>query len=584
MQSASGRFVIVFNGEIYNYRDLRRDLEGGGVLFRGHSDTEVLLEAVERWGLDEALRRSYGMFALGLWDRQQRVLHLVRDRVGEKPLYYGVFGDTLLFGSELKALRAHPAFRADIDRDALTLLLRHDYIPAPHSIYQQVRKLEPGTILRVRAAGRRIEQGSSTYWSLGEVVRQGLADSLAGSPQEIVEQVGGAIRTAVERQLVADVPVGAFLSGGVDSSLIVATMQSLASRPVRTFSIGFWEREFDEAPHARRIARHLGADHTELTVTAADALTVIPNLPAMYDEPFADSSQIPTYLVSRLARASVTVSLSGDAGDELFAGYSRYGGVLDRWRRLERWPRLLRTLASLGAVPLIPGLTPALGILPSQRGRADLPDRLRRRVSRWQAGHPLDLYRENVSYWLEPARLVQGATEPRSVLSDPGEWPRGADPLQLMMYADTRMYLPDDILVKVDRAAMAVSLETRVPLLDPELIALAWRIPPRIHRLDGSGKWVTRELLARHVPRELFERPKMGFAIPLAQWLRSELYEWAAALLEPGRLAREGFFEVESVDRIWQEHQAGRADWSFQLWGLLMFQAWLEYAHPRSGA
>lgn len=574
MVSGSGRFVIAFNGEIYNYRDLRRDLLAAGVSFRGSSDTEVLLEAIERWGLVTALQRSYGMFALAAWDRDSRVLHLARDRIGEKPLYFGVFGDTFLFGSELKALRAHQRFVGAIDRDSVALLMRHNFIPAPHSIYQNVRKLEPGTLLSIRSAGGALDMERHAYWSLRESFRRESVVPLDVSPGEIVGLVKQALTAAVARQMVADVPVGAFLSGGVDSSLVAALMQSLSPRPVRTFTIGFWEQEYDEAPYARAIARHLGTEHTELQVTAADALSVIAALPTIYDEPFADSSQIPTYLVSKLARQSVAVSLSGDAGDELFAGYGRYGSILKRWQHLQQWPRALRRITGHSLMPAAPVLSGLLGKIPRFRGKADLMDRLQRRANQCQAAGPMDLYRDAVSYWLDPTKLVLGASEPKTVLTAPPDWVLDAPALQGMMLTDLCQYLPDDILVKVDRAAMAVSLETRVPLLDPELVDLCLRIPPSIQRYDGAGKWISRQVLRQYIPSSLFERPKMGFAIPLAQWLRCDLREWAAELLCERRLRQQAVFDESKVTALWNSHQTGKADWSFQLWGVLMFQAW----------
>jgi asparagine synthase (glutamine-hydrolysing) len=579
MASRSGRYTISFNGEIYNYRELRSELIALAHTFRGTSDTEVLLAAIEAWGLTRALQRCTGMFALGLWDAQERVLHLARDRFGEKPLYYGVFSGTLLFGSELKALRASDCWSADIDRNALTLLLRHGYIPAPHSIFTQVRKVEPGSIVTARTAGARISVTDSGYWQPLQAFEAARASGFAGSREDAVDSIDQALRSAIGQQMVADVPVGAFLSGGIDSSLIVALMQQLNSQPVRTFSIGFSEDSFNEAPFAARIAAHLGTQHTELMVTPRETVDVIPLLPQMYDEPFGDSSQIPTYLVSKLARTDVTVSLSGDAADELFGGYARYPRAVDRWRRVTRVPAALRQLtgsALLGAPWWGLELLAAPARLSKRwRRRGLLAERMRERAPRLTARGFRDFY--NVEHSLcQPAGLVRDASEPGTVASDPKRWPAADDDLRHMMFVDTCLYLPDDILVKVDRAAMAVSLETRVPFLDPAVALAAWRLPTAMHFADGRGKWLLRQILQRHIPPAMFERPKRGFEVPVAKWLRTELFDWAETLLGEARLQREGFFDAAIVRRRWQQHVNADADWSFYLWTVLMFQAWLE--------
>jgi asparagine synthase (glutamine-hydrolysing) len=577
MRSPSGRFIVTFNGEIYNFRALRDDLAARGARFRGGSDTEVLLAAIEEWGLMETLKRSRGMFAFGLWDCAERVLWLVRDRFGEKPLYYGEVGSAFLFGSELKALRAHSLWRGEIDRDALALLLRYVCIPAPHSIFRGVRKVMPGCALAVRPGDRGFTLEEVRYF---EPASPPASDSPAVHEEELVEQVGAALADAVRLQMVADVPVGAFLSGGIDSSLIVAEMQRASSQPVRTFSIGFAEQQFDETPYAREVARHLGTQHTELRVTPGDALAVIPGLPTIYDEPFADASQIPTALVSALARREVTVSLSGDGGDELFGGYPRYQIVAERWRRLQApsgvlMRALARAVAHMPADMLSP-LMPALRI--ATRGRSRSAQRIKERAHSWTAGSLADLYDAMTSCWLDTDRLVIGASAARSA-SRAGA---GADPLGHMMHTDVRCYLPDDILVKVDRAAMAVSLETRVPLLDVEVARAAWRIPTAVHTRDGRGKWVLRRLLERHLPLALFERPKSGFAMPVARWLRGELRDWAEAHLEPSRLRREGYLLAPEIERRWRQHVSGQADWAPHLWTVLMFQAWLDQFGSRA--
>ena len=580
MTSASGRFVITFNGEIYNYRALRSELASRGVRFRSESDTEVLLAAIEEWGLVRALERSRGMFAFGLWDAAERVLWLARDRFGEKPLYYGQTGTAFLFGSELKALRAHSLWRGEIDPDALALLLRYVCIPAPHSIFRDIRKLMPGCALAVRAqeGGFRLEE--VRYF---EPALLAASDSAVSREEELVEQVSAALAEAVRLQMVADVPVGAFLSGGIDSSLVVAEMQRASSQPVRTFSIGFEEQQFNEAPYAREVATRLGTRHTELEVTAGDALEVIPRLPAIYDEPFADASQIPTALVSSLARRDVTVSLSGDGGDELFGGYLRYVEVADRWRRLRSpsgtWMRALaRAVTHMPAGALAP-LVPPLRV--ATRGRSRSAQRIKERAYSWTADSLADLYDVMTSCWQGADHLVIGTSAQGRNRNGGRSAPyagaaEGADPVAQMMHTDVGRYLPDDILVKVDRAAMAVSLETRVPLLDVEVARAAWRIPTTVHMRDGRGKWVLRRLLERHLPRELFERPKSGFAMPVARWLRGELREWAAAQLDPARLRREGYLFGPEIERRWRQHASGQADWSGHLWTVLMFQAWLE--------
>ena len=579
MRSASGRLTLTFNGEIYNFRALRAELAGRGVRFRGGSDTEVLLAAIEEWGLVRALERSRGMFALALWDAPERTLWLARDRFGEKPLYYGQPGAAFLFGSELKALRAHSLWRGEIDRDALSLLLRHQYIPAPRSVFRGVGKLMPGCALRVRRTGGAFRAEEIRYFEPGAAAAVDARAPLA--PEAHVEAVGAALGEAVRLQRVADVPVGAFLSGGIDSSLVVAEMQRASSRPVRTFSIGFADGRYDETAHARAVAQHLATQHTELTVTPGDALEVIPDLPAMYDEPFADSSQIPTALVCRLARQEVTVALSGDGGDELFGGYSRYLTVPERWRRMHspsgRWIRALARAAvrlPRGALePIIPPLRLASG------GRPRTAERIKERAYAWSADSFPELYDAMTAFWQPAERFVIGAS---ALPGTPGTGRAGGralsgpDLLAHMMYADTRGYLADDILVKVDRAAMAVSLETRVPLLDVEVARAAWRTPTAVHMWDGRGKWVLRRLLERHLPRGLFDRPKSGFAIPLASWLRGELRDWAGSLLEPARLRREGYFPAAEIGRRWSQHVGGVADWSAHLWAVLMFEAWLE--------
>ena len=582
MLSTSGRYVISFNGEIYNFRELRAALERDGTVlaWRGHSDTEVMLAAFERWGFEPTLRRSVGMFALALWDCQERVLHLARDRLGEKPLYFGFVGASFAFASELKALLAHPDFHNPIDRGALAAYVQLACIPAPLSIYEGIHKLLPGCFLSLAASElhARSLPKPRAYWSLEHALERGLDEPFTGTEEEAADILELRLREAVAGQMVADVPLGAFLSGGVDSSTVVALMQAQSERPVRTFSIGFAEQYYDEAPYAKGVAAHLETAHTELYITPEEALAVVPQLPQIYDEPFADSSQIPTFLVSRLAREQVTVSLSGDAGDELFGGYNRY-----RWgetiRRGAGWLPQAGRHALSDAITAVPPATWDMltCVLPRRVRPRAAGDKLHKLARLLRSEDEVRLYQALVSHW--PADLVVGA--PPTALS----WVLRAvtDRLRTfperMMYLDALGYLPDDILVKVDRASMAVSLESRVPLLDHRVVEFAWRLPLNMKIRDAQSKWLLRRVLYRYVPRELIERPKMGFAVPLDAWLRGPLRKWAESLLDPARLAREGFFRPAAIRRAWAEHLSGARNWQHHLWGVLMFQAWHERWH-----
>jgi asparagine synthase (glutamine-hydrolysing) len=580
MASAGGRYVIAFNGEIYNFAALRRELETAGAApaWRGHSDTEVLLALIEDRGVLGALRAARGMFAFALWDTRERTLVLARDRLGEKPLYFGHAGGSFVFGSELKALRAHPHWQASIDRGALALFMRHNYLPAPYTIYQGIQKLLPGHLLTLRWGAPR--PTIEPYWSAREVAERGFSSPATLDTAALTNELDTLLRDAVSQQMVADVPLGAFLSGGIDSSLIVALMQSQSARPVKTFTIGFSEEGYDEAKHAAAVARHLGTDHTELYVTPNEAMAVIPRLPTIYDEPFADSSQIPTFLVAQLARSKVTVALSGDGGDELFGGYNRYLLGKELWGKLSRLPVGLRT-ALARIVKSVPARTwssvmrPFMPLAPS-RYRVGLPGDKLHKLAEVVAYPSLDsLYRDLVSHWKSPQQIVLGAQEPATVLASSGDLDI-SDPVARMMFLDLVTYMPDDILVKVDRAAMAVGLETRIPLLDHRVVEFAWQVPMTAKVNSRGTKQLLRNVLDRYVPQALIDRPKMGFGVPIDNWLRGPLREWAEALLDPARLVRERYFDPDPIRASWHQHLAGQRQWHYPLWNVLMFQAWLE--------
>ena len=582
MVSASGRYVITFNGEVYNFPRLRAELESTGTQFRGHSDTEVMLAAVEAWGVERAVPRFEGMFAFALWDRRERELWLARDRLGKKPLYVGWAEGSLLFGSELKALRQFPSFDARLDRDALTLLLRHNYIPAPWSVYASVGKLPPGHLRRLRlGADGAALVGDVAYWSAAEAFARGQGARFQGTPQEAVEDLDRLLRASVLDRMVADVPLGAFLSGGIDSSTVVALMQAQSNRPIRTFSVGFQEAAFDEAPHAARVAAHLGTDHTEVYVSPDDALSVVPDLPTMFDEPFSDSSQIPTYLVSRIARRHVTVALSGDGGDELFCGYPRY----HKWRQVWSvigslpWP-LRRALAGSMRWPGIAAwdrllVTPWRLLRPGSRPRS--PGELIHKLAEVLTSRTPDVvYRRIVSHWNEPESLVIGAREPPTFLVAP-DAPRTLDAFtEHMMLTDILTYLPGDILTKVDRASMAVSLEARCPLLDHRVVEWSAALPLDLKLREGQDKWILRQVLYRYAPPALFSRPKMGFGVPIGPWLKGPLRDWAEDLLSEHRLRSDGVFEPAPIRRMWEQFLRQPVSSPYLLWDVLMFQSWLK--------
>lgn len=584
MHCPAGRYVLVFNGEIYNHLELRAELERLGLApqWRGHSDTETLLAGFCAWGIHHTVARCAGMFALAVWDREQRQLTLVRDRLGEKPLYYGWQGQGqqayMLFGSELKALRAHPAFEAQINRGALALLMRHNCVPAPYSIYQGIYKLPPGCLLTV--SWSEPQSHPVAYWSLPDAAANGQKNPFDGTVDEAVDTLEQLLRDAIGRQMLADVPLGAFLSGGIDSSTIVALMQAQSAQPIKTFTIGFNETAYNEAEHARTVAKYLGTDHTTLYVSPRQAMDVIPKLPSLYCEPFSDSSQIPTYLVSQLARQHVTVSLSGDGGDELFGGYNRYVLTDRLWRNLSRLPQSLRRMTAGGIRSVSPSTWDSLAglfqlALPRKWQLANVGEKLHKGAGVLAAETVNDLYRGLVSHW-NPSSVVLEGSEPTTILTGSAPGLSGLGPVQRMMALDALSYLPDDILVKVDRAAMGVSLETRVPMLDHRIVEFAWRLPLDLNIRDGQGKWLLRQVLYRHVPAELIDRPKMGFAVPIDAWLRGPLRDWAEALLDPLRLRSEGYFDSAIIESRWREHLSGRQNWQYHLWDILMFQAWLD--------
>lgn len=574
MTSVSGRYVIAFNGEIYNHLDLRRQL--GDRAWRGHSDTETLLAGFELWGTEQTLQCAVGMFAIALWDRNTRTLILARDRMGEKPLYYGWQDEVFLFGSELKALKQHPIFKGEIDRESLALYLRYSYIPMPHSIYRGIYKLAPGTLLRVHVNDRQLSD-PIPFWSLKDIAKHGQNEPFQGSDEEAVASLEVKLLDAVRLQQIADVPLGAFLSGGIDSSTIVALMQAQSSRPVRTFTIGFQEAGYNEAENAKAVARHLGTDHTELYVTPAQAQSVIPHLATLYDEPFGDSSQIPTYLVSQMAREHVTVSLSGDAGDELFGGYNRYAWAT----RILQHPIFLRKLVAEGLSALSPSawnrLSIALGpALPKSMRFVSPGDKLHKFASILGAESQETIYRSLVSTWPAPETVVLGSNKFETFLGASSTWTDMSEFEHRMMYLDAMNYLPDDILTKVDRAAMGVSLETRVPFLDHRVVEFAWQLPLSMKIRQGQGKWILRQVLYKYVPKELIERPKMGFGVPIDAWLRGPLRDWAENLLNEPRLKQEGYFNAALVRQKWAEHLTCTRNWQQQIWAVLMFQAWLD--------
>ena len=575
MHSVSKNFVLVFNGEIYNHKVLRSELELIAQRnWLGHSDTETLLVAIDHWGLEKTLKKAKGMFAIALWDKRNKNLSLACDRIGEKPLYYGWVNDQFVFASELKSIKKFPEFKNLIDRNSLALFLRFNSIPAPHSIYQDIYKLEPGQIIQLNAESKKVKKFN--FWSTEEVYNKGNLSQISGTPKEIVDQLEVVLSKAVSSQMQSDVPLGAFLSGGIDSSTIVALMQSQSDSQVNTFTIGFNAKEYDEAKHARMVANHIGTNHFEMYVSERDALDIIPDLPNIYDEPFADSSQIPTYLVSKFAKQEVTVALSGDAGDELFGGYNRYVFAEKMFSKIMKGPISIRQLISSAIFTMTEEKwNTLLNNFLSERF-ADIGHKLHKVANVLPAKSIRDMHFKLVSQIQNPSDWLLNANEYKTSLNDDTKRFVELNPIEQMMAYDLITYLPTDILTKVDRAAMAVSLETRVPFLDLNVIEFSASLPMEFKIRNGVTKWALREVLYKYVPKDLIERPKMGFGVPLAEWLRGPLQDWAESLLDEKRLHQEGFFDVEFVRNKWLEHLSGKRNWHHQLWNVLMFQAWLE--------
>lgn len=576
MVSSCGRYVIAYNGEIYSHLEIGKDLIKAGRHLRGTSDTETILEACAEWGVERAVERLIGMFAFVLFDRIQRDLFLVRDRLGIKPLYWGTTGNLFFFGSELKALREIDVWRPILDRNALSAFMRHNYIPAPHSIYTGVKKLEPGCILKIDARGN---IRSTRFWDLFAIVKRCLEERSQGDEHETLDELDRLLVDAVRRRMVSDVPLGTLLSGGVDSSLVTAIMAEQSDRPINTFSIGFDQKEFDEAPYARAIAAHLGTSHTELYVVAEHGINLVEKLPFWYDEPFADSSQIPTLLVCELTRKHVTVVLSGDGGDELFAGYNRYTLGLDMWQKANMAPFSLRmVLAKLILSFQAQTWENLTAWIPGRLRPPQMGNKLHKFADAILRDDPDTMYRHILSHWHQPENLVLDSHEPKGILWDRSIVKAIPDFLDRMQFLDAVTYLPDDILTKVDRASMGVSLEARVPLLDHRLVEFTWRMPQRMKLRHGLSKWALRQVLYRRVPQALIERPKMGFGVPIDQWLRGPLRDWAEALLDEKRLLRQGLFQPGPIRERWKAHLDG-ANWGYPLWNVLMAQAWIE-ANP----
>ena len=585
MHSSSGRYILTYNGEIYNHLEVRRELErcNSNIRWKGNSDTETLLEAVDFWGIETSLQKIDGMFAFGLWDKKIRRLILARDRIGEKPLYFGWQGKgdnkVFLFGSELKALKVHPEFNGEINRDVISLQLQHNYIPAPYSIYKDIHKLLPGHYLQLNEDDlkKNLLPLSKSYWSLTEHAINGNRKQLTLCEDDILKNLEGYLLSSVKKQMISDVPLGAFLSGGIDSSTIVAMMQSQSNKPIKTFTIGYSEDNFSEAPYAKEIAKHLGTDHTEFFVSPKKAMEVIPSLPTIYDEPFSDPSQIPTFLVSQLAKQDVKVALSGDGGDELFCGYKRYVMSKKFWNIFRLMPITLRKILASGIGSISPQDWNKISkLLPGLSTYSNFGDKVHKGLGLLEAKTLYDLYYTLNTQWHNSNEVLINSKDQGTLMTTFKPELKGLDSQQQMMVLDSLTYLPDNILVKIDRAAMASSLETRVPFLDHKLIEYVWKIPQSLKLNNGQGKWILKKILNQYVPNDLTDRPKMGFGVPIETWLRGPLKEWAEDLLNEERLKQEGYFDPKVVRDKWNEHITGKRNWKSSLWGILMFQSWID--------
>jgi asparagine synthase (glutamine-hydrolysing) len=585
MQSSSGQYIITYNGEIYNHLDIRKKIKeiNSNIIWQGSSDTETLVEAIDVWGIDSTLKKIEGMFAFGIWDKKNRNLTLARDRMGEKPLYFGWQGKAVnkifIFGSELKALKAHPEFSGEINRDAIALQLRHNYIPAPYSIYKDIYKLLPGHYLQLKEndLSKNLLPNPKSYWSSTASAIYGNNNQLTLSEKNIQIELEKYLKNSVKQQMISDVPLGAFLSGGIDSSTVAALMQSQSNHPVKTFTIGFSESEYDEAKYAKKIAQHLGTDHTELYVSSQFAMQVIPKLATIYDEPFSDSSQIPTYLVSQLTKQHVKVALTGDGGDELFCGYNRYILANNWWDKFSMMPLFLRKILAYGIKSISPNnWNNFLKLLPGLSQHVNIGNKLHKGANVLETRKLSDLYYALSSHWQNPTETVINSKEPETFLTKLKPKLSGLNDYQKMMALDLITYLPNNILVKVDRAAMSNSLETRVPFLNHKLIEYVWKIPYSLKFRNGQGKWILRQILNQYIPKNLTERPKMGFGIPLDAWLRGPLRDWAENLLNEKRLIQEGYFNPKPIRDKWAEHLSEKRNWQYDLWNVLMFQAWID--------
>lgn len=578
MMSGSQRYVVTYNGEIYNAPELRDELIDIGHRFKGHCDTEVLVEALDRWGLGNTLTRLSGMFAMAVFDREERSLHLVRDRFGKKPLYYGWTPERLIFGSELKALRANPRLHVTLDPDAIGMYFRYLCVPSPWSIYKEVSKVPPASVVTFDATELKREPRVTEFWSAREEFNRSDKAAFSGNLDEAVEALSAVLKAAVSKRMIADVPLGAFLSGGIDSSLVVALMQEASERPVKTFTVGFEDPALNEAEYAKAIAHHLGTDHTEIYVTSKEALDVVPSLPTMYDEPFADSSQIPTYLISKLARSQLKVALSGDGGDELFGGYNRHLIAHRYFRTIGRTPAGVRRLLGRSALAIPEAAwdralraLPFLG--PKGVRSGDVGYKAHKFARVLSSSDSASLHLSLASVWKDPSELVHGWKNPPDPLQENDKWPSAADPVKRMMFLDAMTYLPNDVLAKVDRASMATSLEVRNPFLDPEVASLAWSFPRRLNFSRNQGKLVPRHVLVRYLMPEHIDRPKQGFGVPLAAWLRGPLRGWGEEMLGSKRLA--AFVDSKGAMEAWTSHQSRKRNLEHHLWALLMLSAWL---------